>query len=157
MMKKLVLSLMLAATAMATLPVAASAEWEQTYGQKWAWEEEGIKAKGWQEVEGYWYYFDNSGQMTTGWFQDNGNWYYCWSNGQMACDTWLWNGGYWYYFDQSGKLVLDSVKGATREYYFDQPGIIISKNFGEVTTGSSIKYESDVDTETTTGASVAYK
>jgi len=126
--KKLIISSLVAISVIGIIPVAASAKWKQDVYKNRSWvDDKGVVAKDWKEIDGYWYNFGNNGIMKTGWMKDNGSWYYLWSNGTMAYNSWVTNGGFWYYFDASGKMVSDSVVVATREYDFKQPAIIISK------------------------------
>ena len=130
MVRKLVLSLMIATTTMAVMPIAASAEWKQTQDNTWTWQEKGKKAIGWKYIDDSWYYFGKDGEMVTGWLQDqeDDKWYYLWSDGTMANSTWLWNGGLWYYFDASGEMVLDSAQTKFKQDDLDQTTMLLSTN-----------------------------
>lgn len=134
MIKKLVLSLVIAVSAIGLTSIGASAEWKKDSSNNWHWTENGVDAKGWKQIGGSWYNFGNNGFMKTGWVSDGGNWYYFWSNGTMASNSWLCNGGYWYYFDASGKDVYNTVVVGDKTYDFSKPAVIVSSNN---TTGSN--------------------
>jgi len=135
MMKKLIVSSLIAISVIGIIPVAASAAWKENTAENYSWVEKGVPAKGWKKIDETWYNFDNNGVMQTGWMKDNGSWYYCWSNGTMAANSWLTNGGFWYYFDASGKMVADSVVIESRKYDFTEPAVIFSQ---EVTTSAAV-------------------
>lgn len=126
MIKKLIISSLVAISVVGIMPVAASATWKQDASKNSSWVEKGVVAKGWKKIDGEWYNFDNDGRMRTGWMMDNGNWYYLWSNGTMADNTWLTNGNFWYYLDASGKMVQDSAIIQNRKYDFTKPAVIFS-------------------------------
>lgn len=64
MMKKLISSLLIAATLITVLPVSASAAWKQDKG-KWWYTEGNSWATGWREIDGKKYYFGNDGYAIT--------------------------------------------------------------------------------------------
>lgn len=128
MVKRIIVSLVLAVSLVGVMSVGASAKWKEDSNKNRSWVENGVMAKGWKQIGRKWYNFRSDGVMKTGWMKDNGNWYYLWSDGTMACDSWLTNGGFWYYFDKDGKMVTDSVIIRNRDYDFTGPAIIISKN-----------------------------
>ena len=134
MIKKLIISSLLAISVIGIVPVAASATWKEDSYKNRSWVEKGVIAKGWKQIDGNWYNFGNNGIMQTGWMKDNGSWYYLWSNGMMASNSWLTNGGFWYYFDADGKMVSDSTVVNKKTYDFTEPAVIISK---EVATSAS--------------------
>ena len=134
MIKKLIISSLVAMSVIGIVPVAASATWKEDSYKNRSWVEKGVVAKGWKKIDGNWYNFDNSGRMQTGWMMDNGSWYYLWSNGMMASNSWLTNGDFWYYFDASGKMVSDLVVIGKREYDFSAPAIIVSKELDSAST-----------------------
>lgn len=152
MIKKAILSLLLAVSVIGTMSVGASAEWKQDKYNNWSFKENGVEVQGWKQIDGLWYYFGTDGKMQKGWMKDNGNWYYLWSSGSMAYNCWLWNGGLWYYFDANGKLVSSSVVVENRQYNFEKPAFIYSEdlNGNKITIDPSTKVK---NTETT-GASV---
>ena len=127
MIKKLIISSLVAMSVIGILPVAASATWKEDAYKNRSWVEKGVVAKGWKKIDEQWYNFGDNGIMKTGWMMDNGSWYYLWSNGMMASNSWLTNGGFWYYFDASGKMVSDSVVVENRKYDFNAPAIIVSQ------------------------------
>lgn len=127
MIKKLIISSLVAISVMGIAPIAASAEWKQDTYKNYSWVQDGVVAKDWKKVDGEWYNFGDEGTMRTGWMMDNGSWYYLWSNGIMASNTWVSNGGTWYYFDASGKRVSDSIIIRDRNYNFDIPTFIFSE------------------------------
>ena len=131
MIKKLIMSSLIAISVIGIMPVAASAKWKEDAYKNRSWVEKGVVAKDWKKIDGYWYNFGNNGIMKTGWMMDNGSWYYLWSNGTMAYNTWLTNGGFWYYFDEGGKMVEDSVVVENKEYDFKAPAIIVSKELDD--------------------------
>jgi len=135
MVKKLIVSSLIAISVIGIIPVAASAAWKKNTAKNYSWVENGVPAKGWKKIDEKWYNFGNNGVMQTGWMKDNGNWYYCWSNGTMATNSWLTNGGFWYYFDTNGKMITNSVVIGNRKYDFGAPAVIISEN---VTTGAAV-------------------
>ena len=127
MIKKLIISSLVAVSVMGIVPVATSATWKEDKYKNRSWVEKSVVAKGWKQIDGQWYNFGNNGIMKTGWMMDNGSWYYLWSNGMMASNSWLTNGGFWYYFDASGKMVVDSTVVENRKYDFTEPAVIISQ------------------------------
>ena len=127
MIKKLIISSLVAISVIGIVPEAASATWKEDAYKNRSWVEKGVVAKGWKKIDGQWYNFGNNGKMKTGWMMDNGSWYYLWSNGMMASNSWLTNGGFWYYFDASGKMVEDSTVVENRKYDFTKPAIIVSQ------------------------------
>jgi len=137
MIRKLIISALVAISVMGIVPVATSATWKEDAHKNLSWVEKGVVAKGWKKIDGQWYNFGNDGRMQTGWMMDNGSWYYLWSNGTMAYNSWLTNGDYWYYFDASGKMVSDSVNVENRKYDFTKPTIITSQELA--TRASNIK------------------
>jgi glucan-binding YG repeat protein len=128
MVKRMILSLVLAVSLVGVMSVGVSAKWKEDANKNRSWIEKGVIAKGWKQINEKWYNFRSDGVMQTGWLMDNGNWYYFWSDGTMAHDTWLTNGGFWYYFDKDGKMVTKSIVVRDREYDFTEPAIIISTN-----------------------------
>lgn len=140
MVKKLIITSLLAMSVMGVMPVAASAEWKQDSEKNYYWMENGVKAQGWKFINGNWYDFRNDGVMQVSWVQDNGNWYYLWSGGDMAHDAWLQNSGSWYYFESDGKMAYNKTIIGSREYSFSQPTYIISNDLnGKTTTSSAVK------------------
>lgn len=137
MIRRVILSLLLAVSAIGTMSIGASAEWKQDKYQNWTWKEKGVEAKGWKQINGLWYNFGTDGIMKTDWMEDNGEWYYFWSDGSMAYDTWVWNGGFWYFFDENGKMVSDSAIVENRKYDFTAPAIIVSDELNSTSTTSS--------------------
>jgi hypothetical protein len=127
MIKKLIISSLVAISIIGILPVGASATWKEDKNKNRIWVENGVRAKGWKQIEGQWYNFDDNGIMKTGWMMDNGSWYYLWSNGMMASNMWLGNGNYWYYFDANGKRVSDSATVQHRKYDLANIGVIFSE------------------------------
>ena len=127
MIKKLIISSLVAISVIGIVPEAASATWKEDAYKNRSWVEKGVVAKGWKKIDEQWYNFGNNGRMQTGWMMDNGSWYYLWSNGMMASNSWLTNGGFWYYFDASGKMVEDSTVVENRKYDFTEPAIIVSQ------------------------------
>lgn len=152
MTKKIISSLLIAASIVSVSPVAASAEWIKDTNNRDFYVENGVNAIGWKYISGNWYHFDSNGAMQTGWFQDNGNWYYMWSNGAMAHDTWITNGGMWYYFESNGKMATDSEVVSNTKYDFSNPNIILTK-----TSNSSKLPEVTVTYATTTSSAVTVK
>ena len=128
MIKKLIISSLVAISVVGIIPVAASATWKDDASKNRSWVEKGIVAKGWKKIDGEWYSFDNDGRMRTGWMMDNGSWYYLWSNGTMAYNSWLTNGNFWYYLDANGKMISDSVAIENRKYDFTETAIIVSQD-----------------------------
>lgn len=62
MIKRLVTSLLIAATVISINPIGASAEWKQD-SNGW-WNTEGSSySKGWTAIDGKWYYFNSNGYM----------------------------------------------------------------------------------------------
>ncbi|NSB13947.1 phage tail protein [Clostridium beijerinckii] len=135
MVKRLIISSLLAISVIGIIPVSASATWKQDKYKHSYWVENGVKAKGWKEINGDWYYFKEDGSITNQWMEYNGNWYYFWTNGVMASNSWLKNNGMWYYFDGSGKLVQDSIIIGDKKYDFTTLTFIFSKY---LTTGQNI-------------------
>lgn len=142
LLKKLLVTSLIAMSVIGVMPVAASAEWKQDSENNYFWVEDGAKAQGWKYIGGEWYNFRNDGVMQIGWVQDNGAWYYLWSNGSMAHDAWVSNSGTWYYFGLDGKMINDRAVVGQRVYNFYQPTYVISDDLN----GQTIK--------TTTGAAV---
>ena len=81
---------------------------DQTTGNDFWFDDEGVMTQGWQNVNGSWRYFGGSGRLHKGWLRNGGAWY--WLNpakgGAMATG---WNkiDGVWYFFQQRG-----AAKGA---------------------------------------------
>ena len=143
MVKKLIITSLLAVSIIGVMPIGASAEWKKDSKQNYTWVENGVNAKGWKVIDHNWYNFSNDGIMQTGWIKYGESWYYLWSNGTMAHDTWFTNGAFWYYFDSTGKMLQDSVISGNREYDMSQPAFIISKDSDNkvsttITTGSAV-------------------
>lgn len=134
MVKKLIVSSLLAMSIIGIMPLAASAEWKDNADKSYSWVEAGQETKGWKQIDGQWYNFGSYGIMTTGWMKDKEDWYYFWSNGTMANNSWLTNGDFWYYFDANGKMITNSVVIGNKKYDFGAPAVIISEN---VTTGAA--------------------
>jgi hypothetical protein len=104
-MKKLIVSLLIAVSALALNPVGANAEWqEDNYG--WWYSEGNSYAIGLRDINGSTYYFDSYGYMKTGWLEDNyyGTWRFFYPNGAMAYNTVI-NG---YELDQDGTWIKPS-------------------------------------------------
>lgn len=152
LLKKLLVTSLLAMSVIGVMPVAASAEWKQNSENNYLWIENGVKAQGWKFINGEWYNFRNDGVMQVAWVQDNGAWYYLWSNGVMAHDTWVRNSGTWYYFGADGKLIYDNAAIGDRIYKFYQPTYVVSHDANEKTIENAT--ESVV---TTTSSAVTVK
>lgn len=127
MIKRLIVSSLLAISVIGMMPVATLAAWKQDKYKNYYWIENGVKAKGWKNINGEWYYFRNDGAMIAQWLMDNGNWYYFWTNGTMASNCWLKNNGMWYYFDENGKMVTDYVIIGNKRYDFNTLTFIFSQ------------------------------
>lgn len=150
LLKKLLVTSLLAMSVIGVMPVAASAEWKQDSQKNYQWIENGVKTQGWKLINGEWYNFRNDGVMQIGWVQDNGNWYYLWSNGVMAHDAWVSNSGTWYYFGLDGKMAYNKAVVGERLYNFYQPKYVISHDFNggtiedtadrvDITTSSAVE------------------
>lgn len=149
MIKKLIMTSLLAISVMGVMPVGASAEWKQDAEKNYTWVENGAKARGWKLIDGEWYNFRSDGVMQVSWIEDNGSWYYLWSNGSMAHDSWLNTGGSWYYFESTGKMAYNKTTIGDREYSFSQPTFIISNDLnGETTTNPVVTTSSAVTVAT---------
>jgi len=157
MIKKLIITSLLAISVMGVMPVGASAEWKQDTEKNYNWMENGVKAQGWKFIDGEWYNFRNDGVMQVSWVQDKGNWYYLWSNGSMAHDTWLQNSGSWYYFESTGKMAYTKTTIGDREYDFDQSTFIISNDLNGETTTPVVATTSSAVTIATTSSAVSIK
>jgi hypothetical protein len=145
MIKRIMVSLLLAVSVIGALPLGASAKWKEDKYKNRRWIENGVMATGWKQIDGKWYNFRSDGVMQTAWLMDNGNWYYFWSDGTMAYNTWMTNGAYWYYFDASGKMVSDTVTVGNKEYDFKTVDFIFSKdlNKNEEKANSNINISSN--------------
>ena len=86
MIKKLIISSLVAISVIGIIPVAASAKWKEDVYKNRSWvDDKGVVAKDWKEIDGYWYNFGNNGIMKTGWILDlNAKYYYLQENGVMA-------------------------------------------------------------------------
>lgn len=63
-LKKLILGLLLASSALALNPIGASAEWRKN-NTGWWYAQGNSWATGWREIDGKWYFFDSNGYMVT--------------------------------------------------------------------------------------------
>lgn len=113
MVKKLVLSLLIAASVITVMPIGASAEWKSD-NTGWWYADGSSYYTGWKQVDGTWYYFGNDGYMKTGRVEDGSSWYYLQSNGVMA----------------TGKVTIDG-----KVYEFDSNGRWINNNGTDSTSG----------------------
>lgn len=103
MVKKLVSSLLIAASVITILPIGASAEWKEDSAGYW-YSDGSSYYTGWKEIDNKWYDFGSDGYMRKGWIQDGGAWYYLQDNGSMVTgSTTIANKTY--EFDNNGKWV----------------------------------------------------
>ena len=125
-MKKLILSALIAVSALILNPVGASAEWQQD-DCGWWYSEGNSYAIGFREINGNTYFFDSNGYMKTGWIQDKyyDTWHYFYLNGTMAYNTVI-DG---FELDQDGTWIKPS-KGAeeARNSILKEDSEFISKN-----------------------------
>ncbi len=128
MVKKLISSLLIAASVIAILPIGASAEWKED-SAGWWYADGNSYYTGWKQIDGTWYYFGKDGYMRRGWMQD-GKWrYYLQDNGSMATGA-IWIKGKEYDFDSSGRWIFS----------YDSTGILPSSTTSAgVTTSTGIK------------------
>lgn len=134
MIKRLIISSLVAISVVGIIPIAASATWKEDSHKNHIWVEKGVVAKGWKQIDGQWYNFGNNGIMQKGWMLKNGIWHYVWSDGIMASNCWVSNGGFWYYFDANGNRVADSSVIEKRKYDFTDPTIILSQELDASTS-----------------------
>lgn len=117
MVKKLVLSLLIAASVITVVPIEASAEWKND-DTGWFYKEGSSYYTGWKQIDGAWYYFARDFYMRTGWVQDGPSWYYLQNNGVMATGKVPIDGKI-YEFDSSGKWInsngTDSTPGPLQD------------------------------------------
>ncbi len=134
-------------TAVAILPLKASAAWKQSDNGNWSYAEGNTSVSGWKSIDGNWYFFDSnatmktgwildgstwyyatpSGEMKTGWVNDGGKWYYTASSGAMQTG-WLSNNGAWYYLSTSGDMKTGLVETNGKTYYLSESGAMKTGN-----------------------------
>lgn len=113
--KKVLLSVLVAVSVLALIPIGAHAELKRD-SIGW-WNKEGDSYSiGWKNIDGEWYYFDSNGYMKTGWIQSDNKWYYLYDWGSMARSTDI-NGhvdyeGVWHKSDSNEKSNLDEILDA---------------------------------------------
>ncbi|SFC47761.1 N-acetylmuramoyl-L-alanine amidase family protein [Clostridium uliginosum] len=123
MIKKLITSLLIAATVISINPICANAAWKED-NNGWWYSESSSYSTGWKQIDGYWYYFDSNGYMKTGWLQDNGKWYYLIPSGVMKTG-WLKDGLTWYYLYDNGSMVTGKVTVEGKTYELDSKGKLL--------------------------------
>ncbi|MBQ9592867.1 MAG: hypothetical protein IJR36_03195 [Lachnospiraceae bacterium] len=109
---------------------AASAHWEEKYGDWYYIDEKGNYTTGWLELSGKWYYFDKNGVMVTGEQKIGSSWYRFADSGKMITG---WYKDYiyeyddndnlekievWYYYQASGKRASGWQQLSGKWYYF---------------------------------------
>src|SRR5471030_2525197 len=97
MVKKLISSLLIAASVVTVMPIGASAEWKED-SAGWLYADGSSYYTGWKQIDNKWYNFGSNGYMRKGWIQD---------------------GGAWYYLQDNGSMVTGSTKIANKTYEFD--------------------------------------
>lgn len=107
MIKKIVSSLLIAASVIAVFPVGASAEWKKD-NTGWWYVDGKSYYTGWKQINGAWYYFDKDGYMKTGWILDKAWWYYLQDNGTMTIGK-ITVKGKEYEFDSNGKWINNGL------------------------------------------------
>ncbi|EKQ57219.1 MULTISPECIES: cell wall-binding protein [unclassified Clostridium] len=160
-LRKLIASLLIAASALAINPVGASAEWKQD-STGWWYADGSSWYTGWKKIDGKWYYFERNGYMAHDRYVDG---YYLNSNGywdiyelQPTLSTTLqgvsvkypstWkkstmNGLTVYYLDNQGTNVIATtlnLKGHTSKEYLDASIKCLKKisDFDQINTSTQI-------------------
>lgn len=103
MVKKLVSSLLIAASVIAVMPIGASAEWKKD-STGWWYSDGNSYYTGWKQISNKWYDFGSDGYMRKGWIQDGGAWYYLQNNGSMITGCAKIGKGI-YVFNSNGKWI----------------------------------------------------
>lgn len=148
MMKKKVVELLIACTAVLALSPATAHAAEQTQNQQqnqgqieqaedieptipgnwiksgsrwWYAHDDGTYTRSaWEQIHGTWYYFDASGWMATGWIYTGGNWYYLGGANDGAMKTgWQYVKNAWYYMYDAGNMAVNTWIG---DYYVNASG-----------------------------------
>lgn len=118
--RKVLLSVLVAVSVLAIIPIGANAELKRD--SKGWWNKEGDSySVGWKNIEGEWYYFDDNGYMKTGWIQSENKWYYLYDCGTMARNTNI-NGqvdyeGVWHKSDSNEKSSTSEILDAKPVIY----------------------------------------
>lgn len=119
MIKKLVLSLLIVASATTVMPIGVAAEWKNN-NTGWWYTEGDSYSTGWKQIDGSWYYFGNDGYMKRGWILDKAEWYYLQDNGIMATGK-LAIKDRVYELDINGKWIYNSSSNETTSTIISTP------------------------------------
>ncbi|WP_270566751.1 N-acetylmuramoyl-L-alanine amidase family protein [Clostridium beijerinckii] len=93
-------------------PIRNSWYYDNTYGKKYYFDNEGNMVIGWLKLNNSWYYLDNSGAMEIGWKKVEGNWYYLDYDGKMKTGWFKDSDGRYYYLNESnGVMMHDTMIG----------------------------------------------
>ena len=131
-MKKRRILGVLAAAMMAfnTLSATVSADWEQSGGSTYYFDEDGEKADGWRIIDGERYFFQEGKAVKSKTRKINGNLYLFGKNGNLLKDGIFTVGKNKYHTDEAGVVTTGQwVKGYKKNYYADYDGKITEYSF----------------------------
>lgn len=93
-------------------PIKNSWYYDNTYGKKYYFDNDGNMITGWLKLNNSWYYLDNSGAMEIGWNQVGEDWYYLDYDGKMKTGWFKDSDGRYYYLNESnGYMMHDTTIG----------------------------------------------
>ena len=132
MKQKRLLALTLATMLAFSIPVSASATWQQDSSGTWSWTENGERATGWKTINEKQYFFDDNGNMQTGWIEGLhasgiptlpgiGIWQYADDSGSLVTDKWIQSGEKWYYIAYNGYMLTNAI--TPDGYLVDKDGV----------------------------------